>query len=153
MKATTTITETIGELVRWLAVSRHMQANAQAKIKEIEDRIAQSEDGLLLAEMRDIAAQFKAAEAQEYAELCAMALDVYEATGDTGPHPAVKIKLFTTTRYDPIEARTWAAQHMNNLLVLDAKGFEKVAKVAELAFVQIETEPKPTVSSDLTKYL
>ena len=78
--------------------------------------------------------------------LRALALVIYQRTGQKTVYPGVKIREVPQLAYDPKCALEWAIEHCI-ALALDAKAFEKIAKAASLAFVQITVEPQATLAT------
>ena len=143
---------TLQEKVRELVLTRQDIAMLKAEQKRLEQAITDTKLGYELAQTKEAIKAMQGGEKLVYAEVCAKALQSYAETGDAKPHPAVTIKAMTTVVYEPSVAHDWASKHMNSLLSLDTRAFAKVAKVAELDFVKIGTEFKPTISRDLSKY-
>jgi hypothetical protein len=50
-------------------------------------------------------------------------------------------------------ALIYCRQHLPNALKLDARAFEKAAKVIPLSFVDVVETPKATIATDLSEYL
>jgi len=147
-----TFDETYRNSIQKLAQARREAGWAKHKADELEAQLKATTLGQQV-ELAKAAAKRKAKQEQAaYEEVRGLALDCYEATGDTEPHPAVKIKLYTVLDYDPSVARNWSAEHMPDLLVLDKKAFERVAKAAPMDFVEIEKEPRPTIARDLAEW-
>lgn len=66
----------------------------------------------------------------------------------------VQIKIFTKLEYDENAAINYCLEHKHaNLLKLDKRGFEKVAKELRPDFVVIKDEPSAQIASDLNEYL
>ena len=82
-----------------------------------------------------------------------MALAQFAATGERHPHAAVTVVNLTVLTYRPEDALEYCRQHLPNALKLNVRAFEKVAKVADLDFVTIETEPSTRISKDLSEYV
>jgi hypothetical protein len=61
--------------------------------------------------------------------------------------------VLTKIEYDTARALTYAREHLPQALKLDAREFEKVAKVLKLDFVTTHEEPQATIATDLSKYL
>ena len=81
-----------------------------------------------------------------------MALDAYKQTGDKHPHDAVQIRVYTRLDYDQEMAFRYCTEHLTTALKMNARKFEKVAKAAELDFVDFIEDPRPTVARDLSAY-
>lgn len=66
----------------------------------------------------------------------------------------VSIRKITRLEYDELSAIDWViTNNHRSLLKLDKKGFEKVAKVLSLEFVDIREERQATIGRDLSKVL
>ena len=63
----------------------------------------------------------------------------------------VSVRVTQSLVYDTATAQKWAFTHRSDLLTLDKKEFEKVAKVTPLAFVTLEEVPTITIPSDTDK--
>ena len=81
------------------------------------------------------------------------ALEAFRATGDKAPEKGVAIKMYKVYRYDSEVARLWCISNAPGLLALDSKRFEKAAELLPDAPVTIESDPRPTIASDLGEYL
>jgi hypothetical protein len=87
------------------------------------------------------------------AELRTGLLDLYEQT-EKKHLPYGEIKLFVTLKYNERDAVAWAIRgDMLSLLNLDTKGFEKIAKAADLDFVEKRSDPRAFLHSDLSEFL
>lgn len=73
--------------------------------------------------------------------------------GNMKPHPAVQVKVYTTLTYDDGDAIEYCTEHHRAALRLDRREFEKVVKVLKPGCVTIGSELRPTVASNLSKYL
>ena len=80
------------------------------------------------------------------------AVQGYELDGAKERCPGVSIKIFEELRYDPKKALAWAIAH-SMALKLEARGFEKVAKVQDIDFVEKREVAKAMVAQDLGKVL
>jgi len=80
-------------------------------------------------------------------------IDLYEQT-EKKHLPYGEIKLFTTLKYNELDAIAWAIRgNMLTLLSLDKKGFERTAKTIDLDFVERNSEPRAFLHSDLSEFL
>lgn len=71
---------------------------------------------------------------------------------DKTPAPGLIVKMITTVSYTPSTALGWAIENQHhNLLTLNAKAFEQVAKGLRLDFVIIGAVPQVTIARDLTE--
>jgi len=82
------------------------------------------------------------------AKLRELTLQAYAETGDKAPAPGVGIRERTVLTYDGKVAFDWAKSH-KMALQLDKKAFEKIAKVSDLDFVDVATEPIATIATTL----
>jgi len=82
------------------------------------------------------------------AKLRELTLQAYAETGDKAPAPGVGIRERTVLTYDGKVAFDWAKSH-KMALQLDKKAFEKIAKVSDLDFVDVTTEPIATIATTL----
>jgi len=85
------------------------------------------------------------------------ALETYDETQDKRPLPGVEIKVFHKVYYNPKDALAWCRANAPNLLVLDAKRFEKGIIDGTLldvpgAVAEIALEPRAQLASDLSEY-
>ena len=82
------------------------------------------------------------------AKLRELTLQAYAETGNKAPAPGVGIRERTVLTYDGKVAFDWAKSH-KMALQLDKKAFEKIAKVSDLDFVDVTTEPIATIATTL----
>ena len=139
-------------LIRIVAGERAQVAMYKAELVRLEEAIAASDLGVLRKLYQDMLAAHRQAESDAALELAQVALAEFNETGGKHPHPAITIKEMTRLEYSLEDAHDWAVRSMPNLLKLDTRGFEKVAKAAGLDFVAISTEPQVTVARDLSEY-
>jgi len=96
----------------------------------------------------DALTQSSADVAIEEAKLRELTLLAYAETGNRAPVPGVSVKIFQMLDYDPKEALKWAISH-RLALKLDVPAFEKIAKVEDIPFVIITTEPRAQIATNL----
>lgn len=77
-----------------------------------------------------------------------LAVTAWHATGEKKPATGVQIKMLTHIKYDVARATEWARTHMADLLVLDVKAFEKMARVAPSASMPVEVTAEPAAYID-----
>jgi len=69
---------------------------------------------------------------------------------EKAPAPGLSVKMVTTVNYTPSTAFGWAVENQHhNLLTLNARAFEQVAKGLRLDFVIIGAVPQVTIARDL----
>ena len=69
---------------------------------------------------------------------------------DKAPAPGLTVRMISTVSYTPSTALGWAVENQHhNLLTLNAKAFEQVAKGLRLDFVIIGAVPQVTIARDL----
>jgi len=143
----------MNDLVRQLAKERNAVAKWKARIADTKKRIDASADGkMLMAQYQRLPAA-QEAEAGAGIKVRQAAMDAYGATRNKKPHPAAKIGIYQTLSYNSDTARDYAREHLPNVLNLNRRAFEKVARVLDLPFVIIRQEPRVTIARDLTAYL
>jgi len=70
---------------------------------------------------------------------------------ERAPAPGLTVKMLTTVSYTPSTALGWAVENQHyNLLTLNARAFEQVAKGLRLDFVVITEVPTVTIARDLS---
>ena len=84
----------------------------------------------------------------EETKLRDLTLQAYAETGNKAPALGVGIRERTVLTYDGKIAFDWAKSH-KMALQLDKKAFEKIAKVSDLDFVDVTTEPIATIATNL----
>ena len=84
----------------------------------------------------------------EETKLRDLTLQAYAETGNKAPALGVGIRERTVLTYDGKVAFDWAKSH-KMALQLDKKAFEKIAKVSDLDFVDVATEPIATIATTL----
>lgn len=120
--------------------------------KELDDTPEQLRINRLLAELNT----FREAENSLKTYVTNDALRLSELSGyeDRKPVSGVEVKQFATVKIlDDVAAKRWAAQSAPDILSISLPKFKKVAKVLALEFVEIETEYRAQVASDLSEYL
>lgn len=71
---------------------------------------------------------------------------------ERAPAPGLTVKITTKLTYFPKDAVVWAMQNGHeNLLAINTRGFEQVAKGLRLDFVIITELPTVTIARDLTE--
>lgn len=84
----------------------------------------------------------------------AMAVNIAKETGDKNPAPGVKIRTVTRLKYEPEKALDWAlSRGMKEVLALNKRAFEKMAKAVKPEVVTVEEELQATIARDLDKAL
>ncbi|MBM3155593.1 MAG: hypothetical protein FJ008_09770 [Chloroflexi bacterium] len=143
----------MNQVVVNLASIRKVEAEYLQEIAEIDKELAATPLGQRLARCKELlgVARLDKADAEDVVRNAA--LQVYEATGDKQPHPAVKVVMSTVLYYDQGAALDYCRQHLSKALKLDRGEFEKAAKVIEPEFVIISQMPTTRIASDLTAYL
>ena len=137
------------ELVRHLAQMRSEWDEARARVQAAKEAIAASSLGDELAEAEEnlrVCSGFVEAAEQSVREV---ALSHYRLDGNTTPHPAVKIKLYTVLDYALADALDYCREHFPKALKLDKRGFEKAAKALDLEFVTTSKEARATIAREL----
>ena len=86
--------------------------------------------------------------AEVEAKLRELTLQAYAETGNKAPAPGVGIRERTVLTYDGKVAFDWAKAH-KMALKLDTSAFEKIAKISDLDFVAVTTEPIATIATTL----
>lgn len=148
MLATQTyLDEGVPELARKRADLATLEAELANRREEWERENAQ-----LLADVQE--AKTLVAKAENNVREWVLAL--YRETSDKRPHAAVSIRVYKVAQYDQEQARVWAQEKRPDLIVLDAKGYEKVLKSdgrdPEMPGEVVE-EPRATIATDLSAYL
>jgi len=138
------------EAVVCLAHWRKRTEDAQAQVKAMMNALMESREYKQAAQESVIAHQMMC-ETED--QVRALAVDFYTATGDKRAHGAVTVKVFRDLVYDEVMALIYCRQHLPNALKLDARAFEKAAKVIPLSFVDVVETPKATIATDLSEYL
>ena len=138
------------EAVVCLAHWRKRTEDAQAKVRDMMNALMESPEYKAAAQ-ESVDAHQMMCETEDTVRR--LAVDFYNATGDTQAHDVVAIKLYTELRYEPLAALEYCREHLQQALKLDTKLFERIAKVAALDFVEIEQAPRATIASDLSEYL
>jgi hypothetical protein len=145
-----TAVEQLNEQVRRVAEARRSLDAMKALYRGKEAQFL--EENAHLAEQ--IAALATVAEQTEGA-LRALVLAHYEQTKEKKPVPGVEVKEKVALDYDAGAALAWARETKIALLPesLDAKAFEKIAKVTPLAFVKQVVTPQAQIAKDLDAVL
>lgn len=142
----------IREIMKALADTRRAVEELTEEKREIAAEIEASFLGERLAKTEE---QIKVLRSQA-ATLENVARDTamrgFAETGSKKPFVGVAIKEFITLQYDPVAALVWARSNAPEVLVLDAKAFEKTA-VVRGAPVTVVKEPRAQIDRDLSGYL
>jgi hypothetical protein len=80
-------------------------------------------------------------------------LDAYAESRSKRPHPATGIRLQTRLVYDREAVTAYAREHLTQVLILDAKAFERVAATLHVPGVEVIEEAQATIAQDLRGYL
>ena len=93
--------------------------------------------------------------AQKEDEIRRLAVGEYERTGVKRVAPGVAIRTTIALEYDPATALEWARSHQEagDLLSLDRRKFERVARALSLPFVAKRTVATVTIAKDLDAVL
>ena len=133
-----------------LAQLQAQQAADEAQLAEHESAFA-AEHAALIRSIKDRKEQI----ADKTSALKDRAVQAYTETGVKNLHDAVGIRVYKVAQYDTNAARAWAQEKRPDLIVLDAKGYEKVLKSTardpEMPGDVIE-DPRATLSGDLSAY-
>lgn len=143
--------ETLQSALNELARTRHELNEAERVWKQAQDAF-QIECGHLDTARRTA----KQREAEQYQRVSDAARAVFEESGELNPDADVTIKRVQRVSYDEDLALVWAVEHgRSDLLTLDTKTFEKLAKDGKLPndVATLETEFKPFVALGLTHRL
>lgn len=140
----------IHEAVGCLALWRKRTEESQAKVKAMMNALMESPEYKQAAE-ESVHAHQMMCETED--QVRALAVEQYEATHEKQVHDAVVVKFFTELEYEQADALAYCREHLPNALKLDARAFEKAAKVIPLSFVDVVEVPKATIASDLSEYL
>jgi hypothetical protein len=81
------------------------------------------------------------------------AMGIFAETGNSVPHPAVKVKMYAVLEYKDEDAISYAREHLPGALKLDKRVFKRAAQAVAMDFVAILQEPRATIARDLSKYL
>lgn len=137
------------DAVRRLAAARSAQGAIGAELQVVRAAWEQDNAALLQA-VKDTAAATAVADA----ELRALVLAHYRATGEKAAAPGCGVRLVTALGYDNKQALEWA-KGTGMALVLDTKAFEQIAKASpgSFPFVVVEQVPQATVATDLDEAL
>jgi len=143
----------INERVRTLAYCRKVEGEYKRYLAGLEAELQMSVLGQQIDRAKRLlnVAREDATDAED--RVRDVALEAYEHTQDKQPHPAVKVVMSTVLTYLNDHALVYCRTHLPQALRLDKRKFEKVAKVAELDFVDITTEPATRISRDLSQWL
>ena len=144
------------ELIERLAQARQIEMQYDDELEALESEIEALIKERYDSELRRVQLlreTAKADVADAEARVRAAALDAFAETGDKRPHPAVGIREMTRLYYYDSDAFSYCVEHLTTALKMDRRKFEKVAKAAELEFVDILKEPQATIARDLRAYV
>ena len=147
---TTTIHDTLHTLLRDIAIARAELSATKGVLAEKEAVFREAN-----ADLFDAKSTLEARIADRESQVKALAVAMYQATGEKKPADGVQVKLFTTLNYDKEKAFHWACETGIAVMptALDVKAFEKIAKATVIPFVTITEEPRPSIDSDLSHLL
>lgn len=141
---------TLAELQAQIAQLEHEEKRAQ-------EALMQTELGQKLDSISGQIDELKARAGELDSQIRDHVVVIYESTGQRHPHPAVGVRVYTKLRYDTDEALHWSQHHLPKALKLDKRFFEKhargVAETQPIPFVEIEENPRATISTDLSEYV
>lgn len=152
--------DTLESMLAHVATLRDNVSAIQAVIQEVEQRIAQSEDGKALAGLQERLAPMKSdLKAAEDSTRLAI-VKAYEETGNKKPAPGASVKVFkcSLALKDLQLALAWAKQHMPVAVL------ETVDETAVLNWAALQEQlpdwavlhpdrPQGQLASDLSSYL
>jgi len=143
----------IDKLISDLAEKREMIVFQQGELEHLENHLSRI-FGKRLEILRQFVKRAKEDAAQVEAQLKDAVLDLYkDGKIEKKPHAAVQVKQWTVLSYDPQEAFDHCLAHLPGALSMKKVAFEKVAKVAELDFVEIGKEDRVSIKTDLSAWL
>jgi len=151
---------TLDELLQDLARCRHSVETQKAYIEAIQEEIdAAFGARLTVARERLLRAQVKLTDCDQVVR--DRAVQTFQQTGDKKPSAAVQIKEYTVLVYDEDVALEFCRTSMPDVLKLDKRLFEKVARTLkelpvakpDLDFVTVTVEPRASIASDLSAWL
>ncbi|MEN6507012.1 MAG: hypothetical protein ABFD92_20955 [Planctomycetaceae bacterium] len=144
----------LNDSVKYLAQARKEAADVRAEVEAAQAALEATTEWTTLQTEKARLARYALAESEADANLRELARSVYEnSDGNKHPHPAVTVKLFDVLVYDPGQAKSYAIAHLPNALKLDARAFEKAARVLGLDFVTIVTDARATIATDLSEWV
>jgi hypothetical protein len=138
-----------------LAQQKIAIAEYKAKVKDAETTLQQYQPFIHLQNMKDhlkeiekemdsLVGQIKNEIEKEF---------VHTGLENTKPYEGIHIKKYQQVRIlDEVEAKEWAAENAPQTLTLKKAPFNKIAKVLELDFVEVYSEWRATIASDLSMY-
>lgn len=140
-----------------LANCRAEEYNTRAMIKQVKDRIAETEDGIYLEGLEADLKQIRAEKEAATKTLQDQSVAAYMASLQEKPLPGVEIKkMNVVTVHNWQEAEEWAVHNARFLLTLDRKQFERLVRdfdVVPPEIAELETESKPYISTNLQRYI
>jgi uncharacterized protein related to proFAR isomerase len=147
--------EGLPSMMKALAQQREMAAIAEQRVAITEKAMAATPEGMAFTAARVVCTEVKADLAALDAAVRAEALKDFTSNGEKQVYAGVQVKMQTKVEVFTDRVKDWAIKHMPNLLVLDMKAVEKIAKTgtmdAELA--RVYKEPQVNIDKDLTAYL
>ena len=136
-----------------VAFARETVESTKRLAQAVEEAIAQTENGIRLAELRLSLNEYKTALGDVEDAYRAQCVAAYQSTGEK-QQPGGVVKVYKSLTYDTGLAVEWSLKHGHaQLLKLNTTAFEKVAKELALEFVEATEEPRMTLASDLSEYL
>lgn len=132
-----------------LAVLRESDRMISQTVKDARAEFDAANAELLLSKSETAA---KLAEAE--AQVRALALVVFEQTGEKKAVAGASVVIKTTYSYEVGEAMAWAKEHMPQLVIetLDAKKFDKIAAAGGYSGATKSETPSVQIASDLSEY-
>lgn len=145
-----TLTDSLIDELRHLAVQRSWAASLDAKIKAARAGF----EATLAVELKNWEAAKRGVEAAESA-VRALALVIHETTADTKPAPGVSIVQVTEYAIDDAAALVWCKAKQLCLVPesVDRRALQQLAKVTPLPFVTMTTRADTRIATDLFKVL
>jgi len=136
-----------------LAYTRNIEAEYKDEVAAAEAELKESGTWRYLEQRREYLKTAKADVTDAEASVRRAAVETFRKTGNTKPHPAVKVKIYVLLDYEPADALDYAREHLPAALKLDKRTFERAAKVVVMDFVATRQEPRATIARDLSEYL
>lgn len=128
---------------------RQLKERLHGEVGQAHEQILETDLGKRLAalkkEISDLADEIDRIDTETRAH----ALLIHATTGNTQPHPGVKIAIHKVPNYDESEALDYAREHLPQAVKLDKRKFDKFARDFDLEFVTVVEEPRARVDRDL----